>query len=65
MGTNCVPLLFDLFLYSYEADFTQGLLRKTEKKLSDPLISHSGAAGMLLHINGKFTLGELKSSLLS
>ena len=24
MGTNCVPLLADLFLYSYEADFTQG-----------------------------------------
>jgi hypothetical protein len=41
MGTNCVPLLTDLFLYSYEADFTQGLLRKTEKKLPDPLISHS------------------------
>jgi hypothetical protein len=41
MGTNCVPLLTDLFLYSYEADFTQGLLKKTEKKLPDPLISHS------------------------
>ena len=41
MGTNCVPLLTDLLLYSYEADFTQGLLRKTEKKLPDPLISHS------------------------
>jgi hypothetical protein len=21
MGTNCVPLIADLFLYSYEADF--------------------------------------------
>jgi len=29
MGTNCVPLLVDLFLYSYEADFTQGLLKKS------------------------------------
>jgi hypothetical protein len=28
MGTNCVPLLVDLFLYSYEADF-----KKNEKKL--------------------------------
>jgi hypothetical protein len=26
------PLLIDLFLYSYEADFIQGLLKKTEKK---------------------------------
>jgi hypothetical protein len=26
--------------------------------------SFAGAAGMLLHINGKFTVGKLKSSLL-
>jgi hypothetical protein len=32
--TNCVPLLADLFLYSYEADFIQGLLKKNEKKLA-------------------------------
>ena len=32
--TNCVPLLADLFLYSYEADFIQGLLEKSEKKLA-------------------------------
>jgi hypothetical protein len=24
MGTNCAPLLADLFLYLYEADFIQG-----------------------------------------
>ena len=34
MGTNCVPLLADLFLYSYEAYFIQGLLKKNEKKLA-------------------------------
>ena len=34
MGTNCAPLLADLFLYSYEVDFTQGLLKKNEKKLA-------------------------------
>jgi hypothetical protein len=26
---------------------------------------YAGAAGMLLHMNGKFTMGKLKSSLLS
>ena len=31
MGTNCAPLLTDLFLYSSEADFIQGLLKKSEK----------------------------------
>ena len=34
IGTNCAPLLADLFLYSYEADFIQGLLKKNEKKLA-------------------------------
>ena len=34
MGTNCAPLLADLLLYSYEADFIQGILKKNEKKLS-------------------------------
>jgi hypothetical protein len=33
MGTNCAPLLADLFLYSYEADIMQRLLKKNEKKL--------------------------------
>ena len=31
MGTNGAPLLVDLFLYSYEADFIQWILKKTEK----------------------------------
>ena len=33
MGTNCAPILADLFLYSYEADFIYRLLKKHEKKL--------------------------------
>ena len=41
MGTNCAPLLVDVFVYSYEADFIHGLLKKSEKKLTDPLISRS------------------------
>jgi hypothetical protein len=34
MGTNCAPLLADLFFYSYEADLIQGLLKKNENKLA-------------------------------
>jgi hypothetical protein len=34
LGTKCAPLLADLFHYSYEADFIQGLLKKNEKKLA-------------------------------
>jgi len=34
MSTKCVPLLSDLFRYSYEADVIHGLLKKNEKKLA-------------------------------
>jgi hypothetical protein len=34
MGTNCVPLLADLFLYSYEADFVEKLLPDNNKTLA-------------------------------
>ena len=34
METNCAPLSADLFLYSYEARFIQGLLQKKEKKIA-------------------------------
>ena len=34
MDTYCAPLLAELFLYSYEADFIKGLLKKNEKKLA-------------------------------
>ena len=36
IGTKCAPLLADLFLYSYETNFIQGLLKKSEKKLARP-----------------------------
>ena len=38
MGTICAPLLADVFVYSYEADFIQGLLNKNEKKLARSFI---------------------------
>ena len=33
MGTNCAPLLADLFLYSYETEFLDGLISKGNRKL--------------------------------
>ena len=32
MGTKCAPLLADIFLYSYEAEFIQSLLSNGNKK---------------------------------
>ena len=37
MGTNCAPLLADLFLYSHEAELIQELLSNKQKKTSSVL----------------------------
>ena len=34
MGTNCAPLLADIFLFSYEAEFIQSLLSTGKKRLA-------------------------------
>ena len=34
MGTSCAPLLADIFLYSYEAEFIQSLLSTGRKRLA-------------------------------
>jgi hypothetical protein len=34
MGTNCAPLLADLFLCAYEVNFLQGLLKNKDRKLA-------------------------------
>ena len=34
MGTNCAPLLADIFLYSYEAELIQSLLSTGRKRLA-------------------------------
>ena len=34
MGTNCAPLLADLFLYSYESEFLDSLVRSGHRKLA-------------------------------
>ena len=34
MGTSCVPLLADIFLYSHEAEFIQSLLSAGKKRLA-------------------------------
>jgi N-acyl-D-aspartate/D-glutamate deacylase len=31
MGMNCAPSLADLFLYAFDADFFQGLLKNKQK----------------------------------
>ena len=41
MGTNCAPLLADLFLYSYENEFEINSLRKSKESLPESSIYHT------------------------
>ena len=34
MGMNCVPLLADLFLYSYESEFLDNMIRSGHRKFT-------------------------------
>ena len=34
MGTNCAPLLEDLFLYSYEKEFLDNMIRSGHRRLA-------------------------------
>ena len=39
MGTNCAPLLADLLLYSYEAEFVQSLSKQAKNTSHKNFIS--------------------------
>jgi hypothetical protein len=51
MSTNCAPLLADLFLYSYEAEFVQKLLHEKNKPLAVAFNSTSRYIDDVLSIN--------------
>ena len=50
MGTNCAPLVADLFLFCYERDFMKSLLRKNQADIIEAFISTSRYLGILLNI---------------
>ena len=55
MGTNCAPLLADLFLYSYEAEFVQFLLKAGKKQLAQQFnFTYRHIDGVLSLKNTKF-----------
>ena len=51
MGTNCAPLLADIFLYSYEADFIQSLLSTGKKHLASRFNLNYRYIDVVLSIN--------------
>ena len=51
MGTNCAPLLADLFLYSYEAEFIQTLIKNGKRHLAKSFCFTYRYIGDVLSIN--------------
>ena len=54
MGTNCAPLLADLFLYSYEAEFVQSLIKQGERALAKKFNLTFRYIDDVLSLNNKF-----------
>ena len=42
MGTNCAPLIDGLFLYSYESEFLDSLVKSGHRRLARYLIFVAG-----------------------
>ena len=51
MGKNCAPLLADLFLHAYEADFLPELLKNKDIKLSQTFNSSISYIDDVLSLN--------------
>ena len=51
MGTNCVPLVADLFLFYYERDFMKSLSRENQADIIEAFNSTSRYLADLLNID--------------
>ena len=54
MGTNCAPVVVDLFLFSYERDFMLYLSDDNQSKFIEAFSSTSRYLGVLLNIDNNF-----------
>ena len=65
MGTNCAPLVADLFLYCYERDFMTFLFDDNQADTIEAFTSTSRYLDDLLNIDNHYTLSGFKSLYLS
>ena len=54
MGTNCAPLVADLFLFCYEKDFMLSLSDANQSEIIEALNSTSRYLDVLLNIDNNF-----------
>ena len=58
MGTNCAPLVADLFLYCYERDFMDSLSHDNQAEVIEAFNSTSRYLDDLLNIDKKVQVGK-------
>ena len=59
MGTNCAPLVADLFLFCYERDFMTSLSEEKQSEVIEAFSSTSRYLNDLLDIDNKYFDGFL------
>ena len=64
MGTNCAPLIADLFLYCYERDFMLSLAPDTQAHIVDAFDTTSRYLDDILNINNPLSLNLSVTSIL-
>ena len=57
MGTNCVPLVADLFLFCYESDFMSSLSNDNQVDIIEAFNSASRYLDDLLNIDNPYVEG--------
>ena len=60
MGTNCAPLVADLFLYCYERDFIDSLNHDNQADVTEAFNSTSRNLDDLLNIDNPYFEGMVK-----
>ena len=62
MGTNCAPLVADLFLYCYERDFMDSLNHDNQADVIEAFKSSSRYLDELLNIDNPYFEGTVQSA---
>ena len=62
MGTNCAPLVADLFLFCYERDFIASLFNDDQADIIEAFNSTPRYLDGLLNINNQYLEGMVKQS---
>ena len=62
MGSNCAPIVADIFLFCYERDFMMSLSADKDAEIIEGFCSTSGNLDDLLTIDNTYFDGKIKQN---